>query len=80
MMRHYVDELPRNSKGQKFLASYSEAFWKYLLDTANGMNLWNGFNRYVAKAGPPLFLTMLFADTLGLSKQTIFAHAYENES
>jgi hypothetical protein len=54
MMRHYVDELPRNSKGQKYLASYSEAFWKYLVDTANGMNLWNGFNRYVEGRPSPL--------------------------
>mmetsp|Transcript_34073 Transcript_34073/g.59421 ORF Transcript_34073/g.59421 Transcript_34073/m.59421 type:complete len:345 (+) Transcript_34073:513-1547(+) len=79
IMRHYVDELPRNSKGEKYLASYSEAFWKYLVETANGMQLWNGFNRYVFRAGPPLFLTMLFADTLGLSKQTLFIPAYVTE-
>jgi len=65
-LRKYVEELPKNSKGELFFKSYSEAFWKALGDAYNLAHLWNGFHRYCTVAMPPLFATLWFADAIGL--------------
>ncbi|OMJ87264.1 hypothetical protein SteCoe_11031 [Stentor coeruleus] len=61
-----VEQLPLNSKGERFFNNYSEAAWKALGENFNVYSLWHGFHRYLLKVGPPMFLTMWFADVMGL--------------
>ena len=68
-LRNLVENMPLNSKGELFFGSYAEAFWKTLGDNFEFTALWNGFPRYLAKQGPPIFATLWFADVLGLLKQ-----------
>lgn len=69
VLRNYVEKLPLNSKGEMYFASYSEAIWKGLGDNYEFTGLWSGFHRYLLKCGPPLFLTVWFADVIGLLDQ-----------
>ena len=68
-MRHWVESLPRNSKGELPFNSYAECFWKAMGDTYNVAHLWNGFHRYLMRAGPPLWVSIWVADSLGVFDQ-----------
>jgi hypothetical protein len=68
-LKHYVESTPLNSKGEPFFATYSEGLWKILGDTVNFSFLWSGFHSYLFRAGPPLFATLWFADSMGLLRQ-----------
>lgn len=66
VLRHMVEELPKNSKGEKFFKTYSEAYWKFRSESFDIMSLWNGFHRHLAKVGLPLFGTLWVAESMGL--------------
>ena len=66
MLRQMVEELPKNSKGEKFFKTYSEAWWKFRGESFDIISLWNGFNRHLVKAGIPLFGMLWIAESMGL--------------
>ncbi|CAG9311988.1 unnamed protein product [Blepharisma stoltei] len=76
LLRHFVEELPKNSKGELFFTNYAEAFWKALSDQFYIAQMWNGFHAYLFKAGVPLFLTTWFADSIGIFDQAVFPAIY----
>jgi hypothetical protein len=64
--REIMEQFPLNSRGEPAFASYSEGFWRLLSEHYNPIQLMSGFWPYVVRCGPPLFLTMWFADSIGL--------------
>jgi hypothetical protein len=71
-LRLWVEELPTNANGEVLFRNYAEAFWKVMSDDVNMTQLWNGFHRYLARAGPPLFATIWVADGFGLTPVSTF--------
>ena len=79
MIRHFVEELPRNNQGEVLFKTYAECFWKAIGDNFKMWHLWNGFHRYLIKAAPPLWITVWFADSIGLLEQTEFLSVWAKE-
>ena len=69
MLKEMVEGMPRNSKGELYLETYSEALWKIATENVSVVYLWNGYFKYLTRVGPPLFITCWVADLLGLLEQ-----------
>lgn len=76
IMRLWVDELPKNKRGELYFKNYAEAFWKALGDNFTFSQLFNGFHLHLIRAGPPLFAAVWFADVIGLNEQVEFPAVY----
>jgi hypothetical protein len=65
-VRKSMEMLPKNAKGETYFANYAEAGMKTLGEYYNIYGAYSGFGKHLLRSGPTMFMTLWFADSLGL--------------
>lgn len=65
-IRNRVEKYPKNSKGERYFESYAEGGLKTLGEYYNVLSTFRGFGRHFLRNAPPLFMSLWFADIIGV--------------
>jgi hypothetical protein len=79
-VRKMVELAPRNSKGEPYFASFAEGGMKTIGEYYNIYGAYVGLGKYMLRNGPSVFLTLWFADSLGLLDINRISSVIEQDS